>query len=259
MKIDITAILIPLLSSCIIGSIFIIVSISRDKFLKTIDINQMFAITKILKFILFIIISTCLIVLISLDLVHHEPEQINNVLNNPKEILTYFTKISLFIIIFSAIYIFLSSFSNKDCYYIENYNNSGKRLYILQKYKDYYICTIDSPKSDIRIIKNSEDIINTKLEYYYNSNIQHFDVSNVFTYKSHKTRMFTFFLSNFLLIILSIFLIGAILLLNSFINFQSQTLIIISLTFSIAILVYLFIALKMNWSKLRKYLNSRKE
>ena len=258
MKFDITTILIPLLSSCIIGSIFIIILISRDKFLKTIEINQMYAITKILKFVLFLIISTSLIVLISLDLAHYDTKQINHVLNNPKERLMYFTKFSLFIIIFTTIYIFLVSHANKDCYYIENYNNSGKRLYILQKYKDHYICTLDSPNSDLRIIKNIEDISNTKLRYYFNSNMQLFDVSNVFTYKFHKTRMFTFFLSNFLLIIISILIIGAILLLDSFINFQSQIANIITLMLSIAILVYLYRALKMNWSNLSKYQNNNK-
>lgn len=259
MKIDILTILIPLLSSSIIGSIFIIISISRDNFLKTIEINQMFAIIKILKFILFIIVSTLLIVLISLELVHYDAEQINNVLNNPKERLIYFTEVTLIVIVFSAIYIALLVFSNKNCYYIENYNNSGKRLYILQKYKDRYICTIDSPKSNTRIIKNSEDINSKKLEYYYNSNMQHFDISDVFTYKSHKTRMYSFFLSNFLLVILGLVLIGTTQFINLIFNFESKISIIVSLMLSISILVYLIKALKMNWSKLNEYRNSRKE
>ncbi|MFQ3845449.1 hypothetical protein AABD41_13155 [Staphylococcus pseudoxylosus] len=259
MKIDILTILIPLLSSSIVACIFIIISFSRDRFLKIIDVNQMFAITKILNFIAFLIVCTSLIVLISLDIVNFDIDQIDNVLYNPKERFTYFTECLTFLTMFIIVYFCIPSYSNKDCYYIENYNNSGKRLYILQKYKDYYICTIDTPNSNTRIIKSTEDITNTKLEYYFNSNMKLFDVSDVFKYKSHKARMFAFFLLNFLLIIISMLLIGTILLLNSFINFESRLAIMLSLILSIYVLLYLLQVLKMNWSKFNTYQANRKK
>ncbi|MCE4994727.1 hypothetical protein [Staphylococcus xylosus] len=260
MKIDILAILMPLLSTSIIACIFIIISISRDKFLKTIDISQMFAITKILKFLLFVIISTSLIVLASLELVHYDIAEINKVLNNPNKRFIYFIEITFLIIIFSVLYIIILNFSNKNCYYIENYNNSGQTLYILQKYKDYYICTIDSPENNSRIIKSFEDLNNIKLEYYINSNLEHLNVSDIFTiYKTHVKKMFFFYLTQLTLIIGFFFVMLLIFSVNYIFNFKS---IIILLTTIVLIFYFIYILIKaliMNWSELNTYQANRKK
>lgn len=155
--------IIPIITPVLIVITLIIVSISNDKFIKSTEVNQLNAITKILNFIGFFLVFLSIVVLISLELANYNIDEIKEVINNEKLRYSYIYIVTFLTVFESIIYVIIMNNKNKIHYSIENFNNSNHRLLLLQKHKDKFICTLDNSENSDRIIIPEDEIYNLKL------------------------------------------------------------------------------------------------
>lgn len=226
-------------ASIVIGIVFTIIAISRDRYLKVTEINQLFAVGKIINLLVVLFISTILILLISLELADHYNINPTKIIANPKDRYTYITVVTSIILIILIIYISLTmgDLKSKSNYFVNNYFNTNRNLYILQRYKDKYICSYDSPKSYNRVLININDLDGIELEYYSKNNTSKFDLMNLFKLKNQKLALSLLITALLFITILSLIIIFLIFLLNYLLDFGSNSLITFSISFSITILI----------------------
>ena len=151
------------------------------------------------------------------------------------------------------IYVFLLSILNHSMKYnylsksdYQNLDISFKKLIILYKYEDTYICTFDRPTNPERIIINSNEIMNRKIHYS-----DDFDLfSELKIYNKLKERLkfgalFVFLLIILFLISLIIVITGLLFTISELPFFKSLSLdiFIISLFFIMLIFVSFFITI----------------
>ncbi|PTI41822.1 hypothetical protein BU056_03280 [Staphylococcus succinus] len=137
----------------------------------------------------------------------------------------------------------------------QNLDISFKKLIILQKYEDTYICTFDRPTNPERIIINSNEIMNRKIHYS-----DDFDLfSELKIYNKLKERLkfgalFVFLLIILFLISLIIVITGLLFTISELPFFKSLSLdiFIISLFFIMLIFVSFFITINFRTKKSSK-------
>lgn len=231
--------IVPLITSILIGIVFSIIAFSRDRYLKVTEINQSFAVGKIINLLIVLFISISLILLISLELADHYNVNPTNIINDPKERYIYITTVTLIILVIIIIYIGLamSNLKSKPFYFINNYCNTNRKLYILQRYKDKYICTYDTVLNYNRVLIDINDLDGTEIEYYSANEKSKFDLTNIFRLKSQVIALLLLIVVLLIITILGLFIIYITFLLNYSLDFGSQSLLYLSVSFSIILLI----------------------
>ncbi|MEB6242397.1 hypothetical protein MXL82_04945 [Staphylococcus gallinarum] len=230
--------IIPIITPVLIVITLIIVSISNDKFIKSTEVNQLNAITKILNFIGFFLVFLSIIVLISLELANYNTDEIKEVINNEKLRYSYIYILTFLTIFVSIIYVIIMNNKNKIHYSIENFNNSNHRLLLLQKHKDTFICTLDDSENNDRIIIPEDKIYNLKLVIHKKRFFQDIDFTYIFKRKSNLLKISFFLFLHTVLFISTVGILFLLWLLNDIFNFNSITLIIITLLATILVISF---------------------
>lgn len=250
--------ILPLITTIVITVITIISTLSRDRFLKITELNKHHAISKILHFLSFIFLSLMFILLISMELSDHFKIDPKTIINNSQFRLYYILVVLFILIVLSVIYIsiFINDFFEKNYYFVENYNDVSRKLIILQKYKEQYICTYDSIDNNNRIIINSENLENIELKYHYKDSFKIPDISNILDIKYKTLGVTLFFIGLIFPLLFSILLLFSLVFLNYILDFGSMLLLILSFMLSIAVifsyLMYLKKSLKNFIKRLKK-------
>lgn len=247
-----------LLSSFIIATLFIIITISRDRFLKITEINKQFAIGKILKLLLVLLMSLLLIILISMELADYYNINYSKIINNIQVRNTYILIVSLilFTILIFYLIVYVGELKSKSYYYIDNYCNTGKRLYILQRYKDHYICVYNDPISNNRVIVKVEDIINKDLIYYSKDGTHKLDFTKILTLSDKKWTLVLLIIPVTTFILASFLIIYILFVVNKLFDFGSPSFLFLS--FSIVIIVLDFMVLYINCKKTITHFSNKK-
>ncbi|WP_398573986.1 hypothetical protein [Staphylococcus equorum] len=231
--------IVPLITSILIGIVFSIITFSRDRYLKVTEVNQLFAVGKIINLLIVLFISISLMLLISLELADHYNVNPTEIINNPKERYIYITTVTFIILVIIIIYIGLamSNLKSKPFYFINNYCNTNRKLYILQRYKDKYICTYDTVLNYNRVLIDINDLDGIEIEYYSANEKSKFDLTNIFRLKSQVIALLLLIIGLLIITILGLFIIYITFLLNYSLDFGSQSLLYLSVSFSIIILI----------------------
>lgn len=115
--------IIPITTPILVVITLIIVSMTNDKFIKSTEVNQLNAITKILHFIGFFLVFLLIVLLISIELTNYNVDEIKNVINNKKYRYNYIYIVTFLTFFGSIIYIIIMNNKNKTFYSIENFKN----------------------------------------------------------------------------------------------------------------------------------------
>ncbi|MDW4289998.1 hypothetical protein QI122_08155 [Staphylococcus saprophyticus] len=251
--------IVPLTTSIIIGIVFTIIAISRDHYIKVTEINQLFAVGKIINLLVVLFISTILILLISLELADHFNINPTKIIANPKDRYTYITVVTSIILIILIIYISstMGNLKSKAYYFVNNYCNTNRNLYILQRYKDKYICTYDTPKSYNRVLIDIKDLDGIELEYYSANKKSKFDLTNIFLLKSQRIALLLLIIALLFITFSGIFIIFLTFLLNYSLDFGSKSLLYLSISFSIIILIAIGKLISTNIKNTIKHFSSK--
>ncbi|MGW7887933.1 hypothetical protein [Staphylococcus xylosus] len=244
---------IPIITSLILGVTYIIISTSRDRFLKYTEVNQYFAIGKLLNFFIFIIITLMMILLISFELSDHYKVDLNNFLASKTNIFYYVTVVSFITFLLSMAYLGISTtdLKGKSVYYIKNYNKQNQTLYILQQHSGKYICTFDEMTNYNRVIIDKSTLDDLEMEVYFKSTIKNLDFTNLLNFYSKKIGTSLFILFMFFLLCLCILFIGGLFLINYSLEFGSNTLILTSIAISIITIVFLLMIYITNFKNIK--------
>lgn len=230
--------IIPIITPVLIVITLIIVSISNDKFIKSTEVNQLNAITKILNFIVFFLVFLLIVLLISMELTNYNTDEIKKVINNEKLRYSYIYILTFLTVFGSVIYIIIMNNKNKTFYSIENFNNSNHRLIVLQKHKDEFICTLDDSENSDRIIIPKTEIYNLKLIVHKKRFFQDLDFTYIFKQKSNLLRISIFLFLHGLILISTIGVLFLLWLLNNIVKFNSSTLTILTVLTSILVISF---------------------
>lgn len=149
--------------------IFSITSLTQDKFLKINVKNKNSAVYKIILALTSIFIS----ILVQFVFISQADIDLKEYLKDKDNLYLFITTVTLITFMFSFIILLIKQSINTHTmphYYLsksdyQNLDISFKKLIILQKYEDTYICTFDRPTNPERIIINSNEIMNRKIHY----------------------------------------------------------------------------------------------
>lgn len=252
--------IVPLTTSILIGIVFTIIAISRDRYLKVTEINQLFAVGKILNLLIVLFISILLILLISLELADHFGVNPTKIIANPQDRYKFISAVTSIILIILIIYIGLtmSDLKSKTFYFINDYYNTNRKLYILQRYKDKYICTYDTPSNYNRVLIDINDLDGIELEYYSKNDKSKFDLTNILKLNNQILALSLLIIVILVITVLSIFIIFAILSINYFLDFGSISLLSLSVSLSIIILILIIFFISTNIKNAIKHFSLKK-
>lgn len=245
--------IILIVTSFILGLTYIIISSSRDRFLKYTEVNQYFAIGKLLNFCIFLIITVMMIFLISFEVSQYYDINQKNILMNKTQRVYFISLISLIIFVLSMAYLSISTndLKGKPVYYIKNFGKQNQTLYILQQHKDKYICTYNKMDNPNRVIINHASLDGLEMEVYYKSSVKNLDFLNLLGFQSKILGTILFIFTMIILLCLYILFIGALFLLNYSLHFSSYTLILTTVGFSIFAFIYLLMIYITNFNKIK--------
>ena len=251
---------IPVITSLILGITYIIITTSRDRFLKYTEVNLYFAIGKLLNYFIYLILTSMIVFLISIELSDHYKIDLDKVLADKTQRYYYISLISIIIVMLSMAYFAISTMDlkGKSVYYIKNYNKQNQTLYILQQHNGKYICTFDKISNDQRIIIDNSKLDDLEMNVYSESTIKNLDFSNVLNIYSKKIGASLFIFFMLFLFIICILIIGALFLINYSLEFGSNTLLLISIAASIFIVVFLLMIYITNFKKIKSKTSSNK-
>ncbi|MDH8743034.1 hypothetical protein PYI52_06090 [Staphylococcus epidermidis] len=249
------AYILPTITSLVVTLTFIIIATNKDKFLAQIEINQLFAIRKILKFLLFFIITLMCVLVISLQLAEHYNMDVVKILSNPNERFYYISLNLTIVFMISMLYLGISTsgLKSRTNYYIKNYDHTGRDLYILQKHQNKYICTFDEIENANRIIIDTSKIENVELHVSYEDSLMYFDFTNLLNIKNKKLGSFLFVFILIFLFILILLFNFIIFILNVIVDFGSSILLTISILIILATLVAYLVIFIRNLKKKKFY------
>ncbi|MDW8798376.1 hypothetical protein SD419_07855 [Staphylococcus pseudoxylosus] len=230
--------IIPITTPILVVITLIIVSMTNDKFIKSTEVNQLNAITKILHFIGFFLVFLLIVLLISIELTNYNADEIKNVINNKKYRYNYIYIVTFLTFFGSIIYIIIMNNKNKTFYSIENFKNSNHRLIILQKHKDEFICTLDDSENSDRIIIPKDEIYNLELKIHKKRFFQDVDFTYIFKRKSNLLKISFFLFFHALLFISIASILFLLWTLNDIFMFNSPTLIVLTLIATILVISF---------------------
>lgn len=239
--------------------IFSIISLTQDKFIKLNVKNKNSAVYKIILALTSIFIS----ILVQFVFISQADINLKEYLKDKDNLYFFITTVTLITFMFSFIILLIKQSINTHTtphYYLlksdyQNLNISFKKLIILQKYEDNYICTFDRPTNPERIIINSNEIMNRKI--HYSDDFDLFSELKIYNKLKKRLNFWAFFIFSFIvlfLLSLVIVITGLLFTISELPFFKSLSLdiFILSLFFIMLIFIVFFIIINFRTKKSSK-------
>ncbi len=239
--------------------IFSIISLTQDKFIKLNVKNKNSAFYKFILSLTSIFIS----ILFQIFFISQTDIDLKEYLKDKDNLYLFIIIITLITFLFSFIILLIKQSINAYTmphYYLlksdyPNLDISFKKLIILQKYEDTYICTFNRPSNLERIIINSNEIMNRKI--HYSNDFDLFSELKIYNKLKERLKFWAFFIFSFIVIILIsivILITGLLFTISELPFFKSLTLDIFinSLFFIMLIFIAFFVTINFRTKKSSK-------